>query len=169
MESNFSYRQLHFQVFDVCGQRSERKKWIHCFEDVTAILFIAAMSGYDQKLYEDERKNRLHESIDLFGQICNSQWFLKTSIILFLNKRDLFERKIKTTPLQICFSDYCGENSFEETSCFIRAKFEAVKKNKEKDIYCHFTCATDTNNMQAVFLAVVDIIVKNNLKSCGLF
>lgn len=36
------------------GQRSERKKWIHCFEDVTAIIFCVAMSEYDQVLHEDE-------------------------------------------------------------------------------------------------------------------
>jgi len=38
----------------VGGQRSERKKWIHCFEDVTAIIFCVAMSEYDQVLHEDE-------------------------------------------------------------------------------------------------------------------
>ena len=42
------------RLFDVGGQRSERKKWIHCFEDVTAIIFCVAMSGYDQVLHEDE-------------------------------------------------------------------------------------------------------------------
>ncbi|EJW74437.1 hypothetical protein WUBG_14655 [Wuchereria bancrofti] len=42
------------RIFDVGGQRSERKKWIHCFEDVNAIIFIAAISQYDQVLFEDE-------------------------------------------------------------------------------------------------------------------
>lgn len=45
---------IHFRLFDVGGQRSERKKWIHCFEDVTAIIFCVAMSEYDQVLHEDE-------------------------------------------------------------------------------------------------------------------
>jgi len=44
----------NFRLFDVGGQRSERKKWIHCFEDVTAIIFCVAMSEYDQVLHEDE-------------------------------------------------------------------------------------------------------------------
>jgi len=42
------------RLFDVGGQRSERKKWIHCFEDVTAIIFCVGMSEYDQVLHEDE-------------------------------------------------------------------------------------------------------------------
>jgi hypothetical protein len=46
--------ELFYRLFDVGGQRSERKKWIHCFEDVTAIIFCVAMSEYDQVLHEDE-------------------------------------------------------------------------------------------------------------------
>ena len=45
-------------MFDVGGQRSERKKWIHCFEGVTAIIFCVALSGYDLVLAEDEEMNR---------------------------------------------------------------------------------------------------------------
>ena len=48
------------RLFDVGGQRSERKKWIHCFEDVTAIIFCVAMSEYDQVLHEDETTVRFH-------------------------------------------------------------------------------------------------------------
>lgn len=49
-----SEKRKYFRLFDVGGQRSERKKWIHCFEDVTAIIFCVAMSEYDQVLHEDE-------------------------------------------------------------------------------------------------------------------
>ena len=93
-------------------QRSERKKWIHCFEDVTAIIFCVAMSEYDQVLHEDETTNRMHESLKLFDSICNNKWFTDTSIILFLNKKDLFEEKIKKSPLTICFPEYSGECTF---------------------------------------------------------
>jgi guanine nucleotide-binding protein G(i) subunit alpha len=67
-------------MFDVGGQRSERKKWIHCFENVTAIVFLVAISEYDQSI------NRMQEALVLFDSICNSRWFVRTSIILFLNK-----------------------------------------------------------------------------------
>lgn len=87
-ESHFQIGELKYKLFDVGGQRSERKKWIHCFENVTAILFLVAISEYDQSLYEDESINRMQESLALFDSICNSRWFVKTSIILFLNKID---------------------------------------------------------------------------------
>lgn len=82
-----------FKVFDVGGQRNERKKWIHCFENVTGVIFIAALSGYDQVLFEDDKTNRMTEALRLFKEICNSRWFKDTSMILFLNKCDLFKEK----------------------------------------------------------------------------
>lgn len=72
--------------FDVGGQRSERRKWIQCFDDVTAVIFVTALSGYDMKLFEDQLVNRIHESLTLFDAICNNKFFLNTAMILFLNK-----------------------------------------------------------------------------------
>jgi len=53
-EAEFNLGSLTYRMFDVGGQRSERKKWIHCFENVTALLFLVAISGYDQCLVEDK-------------------------------------------------------------------------------------------------------------------
>lgn len=157
------------RMFDVGGQRSERKKWIHCFEGVTAIIFCVALSGYDLVLAEDEEMNRMIESMKLFDSICNSKWFVDTSIILFLNKKDLFEEKITRSPLSICFPEYKGANTYEECASYIQMKFENLNKKKDqKQIYTHFTCATDTSNIQFVFDAVTDVIIKNNLSNCGL-
>merc|ERR1719263_2721395 len=83
-----------FEMYDVGGQRNERKKWIHCFDDVTAVIFVAALSEYDQALYEDANTNRMTEAVELFDEICNNRYFENSSMILFLNKRDLFEEKI---------------------------------------------------------------------------
>jgi len=107
-EITFELSGVHWRMMDVGGQRNERKKWIHCFQDVTALIFCVALSEYDMKLYEDERVNRMHESITLFDEICNCQWFGDTSVILFLNKRDLFEEKIKRVDMKCCFEDYTG-------------------------------------------------------------
>uniref|UniRef100_A0A803KJN9 G protein subunit alpha o1 n=1 Tax=Xenopus tropicalis TaxID=8364 RepID=A0A803KJN9_XENTR len=148
VETHFTFKNLHFRLFDVGGQRSERKKWIHCFEDVTAIIFCVALSGYDQVLHEDETTNRMHESLKLFDSICNNKWFTDTSIILFLNKKDIFQEKIKSSPLTICFPDYTGPNSFTEAVAHIQHQYESRNKSQTKEIYTHVTCATDTQNIQ---------------------
>jgi guanine nucleotide-binding protein G(o) subunit alpha len=169
VEVHFSFKNLNFKLFDVGGQRSERKKWIHCFEDVTAIIFCVAMSEYDQVLHEDETTNRMQESLKLFDSICNNKWFGDTSIILFLNKKDLFEEKILRSPLTICFPEYTGAQEYGEAAAYIQAQFEAKNKSTAKEIYCHMTCATDTQNVQFVFDAVTDVIIANNLRGCGLY
>ena len=98
-------------MFDVGGQRSERKKWIHCFEAVTCIIFCVALSEYDQVLLEVSTINRMEESLTLFGSIVNSAWFTRTSIVLFLNKIDIFRKKLLTVPLEKYYPDYEGMRS----------------------------------------------------------
>ncbi|KAG8307224.1 hypothetical protein J6590_026787 [Homalodisca vitripennis] len=121
IETHFTFKGLNFKMFDVGGQRSERKKWIHCFEGVTAIIFCVALSGYDLVLAEDEEMNRMIESMKLFDSICNSKWFVETSIILFLNKKDLFEEKITKSPLTICFPEYTVGRPIISATATIRA------------------------------------------------
>ncbi len=94
VEINFKLKEFNFRVFDVGGQRSERKKWIHCFEDVTSIIFLVAMSEYDLVLIEDDTVNRMQESLRLFDSICNNKYFVNTAFILFLNKKDSFLEKV---------------------------------------------------------------------------
>mmetsp|Transcript_12752 Transcript_12752/g.11353 ORF Transcript_12752/g.11353 Transcript_12752/m.11353 type:complete len:414 (+) Transcript_12752:96-1337(+) len=106
IEQKFEIKKNLFHVFDVGGQKSERKKWIHCFELVTAVIFVASLSCYDEVMFEDDSVNCMIDSLDLFKEICNLQWFVTTPIILFLNKKDLFEKKIHIIALSVCFSDF---------------------------------------------------------------
>ncbi|KAK9241154.1 guanine nucleotide binding protein, alpha subunit [Lipomyces kononenkoae] len=168
-ETTFLIGDLTYRMFDVGGQRSERKKWIHCFENVTTILFLVAISEYDQMLFEDESVNRMHEALTLFESICNSRWFIKTSIILFLNKIDIFREKIKTSPLRIYFPDYDMDDYDYNQGCeFIRNRFVNLNKSDNKTVYTHFTCATDTSQIKFVMAAVNDIIIQENLRQTGL-
>jgi guanine nucleotide-binding protein subunit alpha len=108
-ETRFNMGQLSIHMFDVGGQRSERKKWIHCFEAVTSIIFCVALSEYDQVLLEENGQNRMQESLVLFESVINSRWFLRTSVILFLNKIDIFKQKLPKVPLVNYFPEYTGE------------------------------------------------------------
>jgi len=168
VENSFDIDGNQFKMFDVGGQRNERKKWIHCFENVTAVLFVAAISEYDQVLYECEDTNRMEEALNLFEEICNSRWFRQTSMILFLNKRDLFQEKIEKVALRNFFKSYEGANTYEAGCVFLQEQFESRNRNPEKQVYTHITCATDTDNISAVFNAVKDIIIRKSLNEAGL-
>jgi len=168
VENDFEIDNNKFKMFDVGGQRNERKKWIHCFENVTAVLFVAAISEYDQMLYEDENTNRMTEALNLFEEICNSRWFGDTNMILMLNKRDLFAEKILRVPLRVCFPEYGGSDDYQEACDYVKNQFESRNKNSAKVIYTHVTCATDTQNITVVFNAVKDIIIRQSLGQAGL-
>jgi len=168
VENSFDIDGNQFKMFDVGGQRNERKKWIHCFENVTAVLFVAAISEYDQFLYEDNETNRMTEALNLFEEICNSRWFRETSMILFLNKRDLFADKVTKVPLSKCFPQYDGPDNYLSGVEFLQEQFESRNRNPEKQVYTHITCATDTGNISAVFNAVKDIIIRKSLNEAGL-
>lgn len=169
VEIEFDAGDMHFRMVDVGGQRSARKKWIHCFQDVTAVIFCVALSEYDLKLFEDEETNRMHESLGLFKEMCNLTWFKNTAMILFLNKRDLYEEKIKRVPLSLCFADYTGPNDIDSTIKYIQLQFEAQNTTyPKKPIYAHTTTATDTENINRVFTAVKDSVLRRALDEAGI-
>lgn len=166
-EIQFKYKQLEFKMVDVGGQRSERRKWIHCFDNVDMVLFIAAMSDYDQSDPEDSRFNRMKQSYEIFKAIVRSDIFRNASIVLFLNKNDIFRQKLKTSPLQNCFSTYKGDGSPEDAEEFVKKQFRRCIQERHK-FSCFVTTATDTNNIEHVFKSAVSHIVTENLKSTGL-
>ncbi|KZS98646.1 heterotrimeric G protein alpha subunit B [Sistotremastrum niveocremeum HHB9708] len=168
-ETMFRVGELTYKLFDVGGQRSERKKWIHCFENVTALVFLVSLSEYDQMLYEDESVNRMQEALTLFDSICNSRWFVKTSIILFLNKIDLFAEKLPNSPMGDYFPDYTGGNDYDAACEYLLHRFVSLNQSAQsKQIYAHYTCATDTQQIKFVLSAIQDILLQLHLRECGL-
>ena len=191
-------------MFDVGGQRSERKKWIHCFESVTSIIFCTALSEYDQVLLEERnqvcreffilsvalqltspRQNRMAESLLLFDSVINSRWFLRTSIILFLNKIDVFKSKLPKVPLEKYFPEYTGGPDINKAAKYIlwrfmqanRARLSVYPQCVRRPLSCvaavadprdSLTQATDTSNIRLVFAAVKETILQNALKDSGI-
>lgn len=169
IEYPFDLDSIIFRMVDVGGQRSERRKWIHCFENVTSIIFLVALSEYDQILFESENENRMEESKALFKTIITYPWFQHSSVILFLNKKDLLEEKIMYSHLVDYFPEYEGpQRDAIAAREFILRMFVDLNPDSEKIIYSHFTCATDTENIKFVFAAVKDTILQSNLREYNL-
>ncbi|NP_001083750.2 guanine nucleotide-binding protein subunit alpha-14 [Xenopus laevis] len=169
IEYPFDLENIIFRMVDVGGQRSERRKWIHCFENVTSIIFLVALSEYDQVLAECDNENRMEESKALFKTIITYPWFQNSSVILFLNKKDLLQEKIMYSHLIDYFPEFTGPKQDSQAARdFILKLYQDQNPDKEKVIYSHFTCATDTENIRFVFAAVKDTILQLNLREFNL-
>lgn len=157
-------------------QRNERKKWIHCFDSVTAVIFVASLSEYDQVLFEDATVNRMVEAINLFSEICNAKWFEQSSMILFLNKKDLFQKKITTVDIRHeggdgtppRFLDYTGGHDYEKGKRYITERFcEHNRRVDSSQLTVHVTCATDTGNVRVVFDTCKEAILRRITTGSG--
>ncbi|KAF7817345.1 guanine nucleotide-binding protein alpha-1 subunit isoform X1 [Senna tora] len=183
-----------YRLFDVGGQRNERRKWIHLFEGVTAVIFCAAISEYgepkvltshmpsryDQTLFEDENKNRMMETKELFEWVLKQPCFEKTSFMLFLNKFDIFEKKILKVPLNACewFKDYqpvsSGKQEIEHAYEFVKKKFEELyfqstaPDRVDRVFKIYRTTALDQKLVKKTFKLVDESLRRRNLFEAGL-
>ncbi|KAF9200442.1 guanine nucleotide-binding protein subunit alpha, partial [Haplosporangium sp. Z 27] len=168
-EHIFNIDNVAYRIFDVGGQKSLRKYWAPYFDDVNAIIFMAALSAYDQPCEDDPKLNRLQECLVLFNEIANHKLFGMTSMILFLNKIDVFQRKLESGSLvSKHFPEYRGPNDYFSTTVFFQYRFLQQCKDLQKQVYTHFTHATDTNQMRVIVVAVNAIVQRLNLRSSGL-
>lgn len=183
-----------FKMYDVGGQRSERKKWINCFDHVVTIIFVAAVNEYDQFLFEDAKTNRTEEAVKVWEDIVNRKVFTNVGFVLFLNKWDLFQKKVLEfpyrDPLKGLNMDYKGPdpidvkerlekgvltdaNSLKDavTQCadHARDKFYDVidVRTGYGTFACHFTTATSTEGMNTVFEKCQEQILRKHLVRQG--
>jgi len=172
-ETVFHLRDHEMYVVDVGGRKSERRKWLHYFQDVTSILFLVSLSGYDQCLLEDKDVNQMQDAMAIWDSICRSQWFKLTSIILFLNKDDLFQAKVLHSDIKTYFPDFDGGPGDASSGReYFKKRFarlaQKAGRSKEREIYIHITTATDTQLLRVVMAAVEDIVLGQNLEVAAL-
>jgi guanine nucleotide-binding protein subunit alpha, other len=110
-------------------------------------------------------QNQMQEALMLWESIANSQWFARSALILFLNKMDLFKEKLASSPIsKHGFTDYTGNPAdWKAASKYFMDKFRALNRNPQKEIYGHFTNATDTNLLKITMGSVQDMIIQRNL------
>jgi len=165
-ESRFVADQMHIHMYDVGGQRAERKKWIYAFEKVKCVIFTVSLSEYDQTLLEAPEQNRMQESIKLFENILASRWFQNATFVIFFNKMDVFEEKYKRSPLKLYFAEYGGKD-VESGVKFIVWRYRQVNRSKV-NVYSHITTATDTKRITTVLASVRENILDTALRESGL-
>lgn len=110
----------------------------------------------------------MEESKNIFDTIVNNMIFGGVSIILFLNKTDLLDKKVRSpdTNVRWYFPQFAGDShSMKDVQNYILEMFISVKRDPRKPLFHHFTTAVDTENIKVVFNAVKDTILHRNLES----
>ncbi|SPP87570.1 guanine nucleotide-binding protein G(f) subunit alpha isoform X1 [Drosophila guanche] len=186
--------EQEFRMYDVGGQRDQRNKWIQVFEGIQAVLFLVSCSEFDQNLREDPNQNRLEEALKLFRRVWQNRFLASAGLIVFINKYDIMERKIRAGKHIVDYfpeyEEFCKrpqqDNCFDEcdwTKMFIKQKlvditqepFKRHSRNNsdlitsERECYYHFTVATDTRCIREVFSDVQKMILSENMSGTGLF
>ncbi|KAJ1036346.1 hypothetical protein NDA13_000226 [Ustilago tritici] len=169
-------KSLTYRIYDVGGSRSQRTAWAPFLDDVESIIFLAPLSAFDQPLIEDPDTNRLADTFALFNQIVSNPLLSGASIILFLNKIDLLEKKLRAgVKLGKYWVEYEGDNDFEAVWRWFRGKFRECLRMAEDEmgggkrrLYVHTTVATSTKQIRAILMSVKDNVLRENLKVTGL-
>ena len=148
---------------------------MNCFEDVTAVIFLAAISVFDQNMAEQADVSRMTDALDLFESIANTKFFENSLMILFLNKIDVLKEKLAVKKYSDYDKEYTGANTYEAVAKHITQKF--VKRNRvpNRDLLVHYTCklrlrlgATDTKQVAFILQNVNETIFEKMLKKMGL-
>lgn len=126
-EETFLVKHNTYRVIDVGGSRCQRNVWTSFFEEATAIILLAPISAFDQTLTENRGINRLVDSLDILESIVDCKLLARVSLILFLNKSDICERKlVQGVQVNKFFPEYTGSNDFEQVWRWFRTKFQEV-------------------------------------------
>jgi len=158
-----------WRIYDVGGSRTARHAWVPYFDNVQAIIFLAPVSCFDQRLSEDSRVNRLADSFMLWKSICESKLLAKANTILFLNKVDLLNLKLRSG---VKIKDYLpsyGERGNDAGTMirYLRTKFKDILKHystEDRSSYYHATTVVDTKATASTLQAVKDTILRDHLK-----
>mmetsp|Transcript_25579 Transcript_25579/g.33461 ORF Transcript_25579/g.33461 Transcript_25579/m.33461 type:complete len:352 (+) Transcript_25579:135-1190(+) len=159
------------EMYDVGGQTNERRKWIHFFDDVSAVTFIASLSDYDQYYTGDQTTNKLVRSMEVFSEVCHNKYLSQAPIVIFLNKVDLFSEKLKTKHIS-SVPEFSSFNSPKRNVAaglkYFTYLFLQSNSSPTRRIYCHATCGIDADNIKKVFDISLEAILQHALDSFGL-
>ncbi|MCJ1381068.1 hypothetical protein MMC17_004177 [Xylographa soralifera] len=150
--------QVTYNISDVGGHHTERKKWIHAFKNVDCIIFTVALSDYNTVTHGNA--TALHESLTLFESIVNSKWFTKSPCFLVFTKRDLFNKKLEFDPLWNYFPSYEGGDNNENAYRYLTEPFEKLKQKRE--IPFHILSASSVTSAGTIVRSIHEYLLRIN-------
>ncbi|TFL00909.1 guanine nucleotide binding protein, alpha subunit [Pterulicium gracile] len=163
-----------WRIIDVGGSRSQvSRAWVPFFEDVDAIVFLAPISAFDQVLSEDRTVNRLEDSVLLWKAVCSNKLLANVELVLFLNKCDILDTKLKSGIRLAKYVRTYGEreNDLESVTKYLKGKFSAIHREyspNPRKFYVFATSVTDTTTTGGIIASVRDIVVRRHLSQSKL-
>uniref|UniRef100_A0A1I7XLQ2 G-protein alpha subunit n=1 Tax=Heterorhabditis bacteriophora TaxID=37862 RepID=A0A1I7XLQ2_HETBA len=148
------------KLFDIGGQRIDRRKWATMYDGIDAIFFCLAMSEYDQTMSEDLITNRLTDALSLLEKISIEPKFAKTPIFLFLNEVDVFREKLSLIPLENYQPEYKG-GSVEDALDFVEnLALQSLVGRDKSLIHVYRISCIDTDQMSKILQKVFKEVLK---------
>ncbi|KAJ7479363.1 G-protein alpha subunit, partial [Mycena galericulata] len=169
LENNSDNFGAEWVIYDVGGSRSMRHAWLPYFDAVNAIIFLAPISCFDERLAEDPSVNRLEDTLLLWKTIVSSKLLGKTTLIVFLNKCDLLKRKLQSGIMVNKYMISFGrrENEVGVVVKYLKDKFKDILRadaSEPRTTYLYATSVTDTKATAATLNIVRDGIIREHLK-----
>lgn len=158
MEFKFSVDGVKYHVIDVS---SHSRKWFRLFDKISLVVHIIDVSDYDHAS-QGEEVNRVSEALNLFEDISKSKHFKGVPVLALLNKKDLFEQKIKEIDLKVCFSDYQGGCNYDAAISYLREKLITINSDKNRQLTIKETCAVDESEFKQLCPDIFKTINNNN-------
>ncbi|KAJ8456515.1 hypothetical protein ONZ45_g2202 [Pleurotus djamor] len=157
-------------IYDVGGARTMRYAWLPFFDNVNAVIFLAPVSCFDERLEEDHKINRLEDSFILWRAVVSAKLLQKATMIVFLNKCDILKKKLKSGILVKKHLTSYGERPNDASSIvkYLRDKFKDILKQYSPEPrmpYLYPTSVTDTKATSTTLRTVRDGIMREHLKN----
>jgi guanine nucleotide-binding protein subunit alpha len=166
MQSNqiaFEYKGHDFEVTDVGGQKTSRRRWSQVVENPTAIIYFTSLSDYNVRSFDGEG-TKFQESVDIWKTVVETAAFSHSVLILMLNKYDLFLEKLKKIPFSKAYKKYQGSDEPDEVAKYLKERFlRVVPEDRQNNFMYNVCCALDTTQMKTVFNSIQDNIANRAL------
>ncbi|TFK25565.1 G-alpha-domain-containing protein [Coprinopsis marcescibilis] len=168
-----NHTSVDWIIYDVAGARTSRAAWIPYFKEITALIFLAPLSSFDEPLAEDPTITRLEDTFMLWKTICSNKLLAQVQIILFMNKTDILRRKLESG---IQVKNYIPEfrdknNDYETVSSWFKKLFKRLyfaNSGAGREFIAHFTSVVDTESTAQTLAAVQSAILRNDFVNTGL-
>ncbi|KAL8834225.1 MAG: hypothetical protein Q9170_003856 [Blastenia crenularia] len=154
-----------FELYDVGGTRSARKKWMHCMgEKPDHMIYVVDLNGYCQNLAEDLEANQMRESLHVFESVINDNSTRDVPVFLLLNKADTFEQRIARNPVSDYFADYCGGVDYFKACRYFADHFARLDRRPPGKLFCYVTNSLDTAEFRNAWRQVQEKMIYITLK-----